>query len=289
MSGSEAPRIVVYSQDGLGLGISDEPASWRRVPRPADWRQRAHDLGLARLGRFFRPRRVMTTSSCRRSTRSAQASGARCRCPVLRRRPGASPRGHSISVLTPLPDVLLVDHMPHGAMGELSDAGGVAASPTASCWASTTSSTRPRSSGDSGVSRARRRGGAALLGCAGLWIQGRLRRGGGVRLARRGRPAVPLLRLCLLATRLTSTAASVRRRYLRDAGRDRDLIVAMAGGGADADALFGTCSSAAPKLVASVVRGRRRDRSVPAAHEHRHWCSGSPDYPSVSSGACTTH
>ncbi len=47
-----------------------------------------------------------------------------------------------------------------------------------------------------------------------------------------------------------STAASVRRRYLRNAGGDRDLIVAMAGGGADADALFSTLLSAAPEINA---------------------------------------
>ena len=120
MSGSSSPRLVVYSQDGLGLGhqrrttllaseflaakagasvltISDSPLGqffptsvghdYLKLPSihkvgPGDWRPLSLSLSFAEV---LEVRREIIRSA----------------------------------VLKFAPDVLLVDHMPHGAMGEL--------------------------------------------------------------------------------------------------------------------------------------------------------------------------
>ena len=120
MSGSREPRLLIYSQDGLGLGHQ------RRTTLLADEFLRACPGASALtvsdspLGRFF----------------SSAPGHDYCKLPSVRKVGPGDWRPVTLSssfadvlelrramlqtaVLSFRPDVLLVDHMPHGAMGEL--------------------------------------------------------------------------------------------------------------------------------------------------------------------------
>jgi predicted glycosyltransferase len=157
------------------------------------------------------------------------------------------------SVLNFKPDVLLVDHMPHGAMGELV--------PTLEALESTPT--------------------RVVLGLrdildAPATVRQRWRLEGAFDAVERHFHDVLVygsrdvfdvsaeynfpeeaswrLRYCGYVcssgtSTTTSLAAKLRRQYLRG-NPDADLIVAMAGGGADADTLFSTLMSAVPALTA---------------------------------------
>ena len=252
MSGSSSPRLVVYSQDGLGLGhqrrttllaseflaakagasvltISDSPLGqffptsvghdYLKLPSihkvgPGDWRPLSLSLSFAEV---LEVRREIIRSA----------------------------------VLKFAPDVVLVDHMPHGAMGELV--------PTLEALQG--SGTRIvlglRDILDSPAVVRQRWHLEGAFEAVEQYFHDVLVYGSrdvfdmsvGIRLAGRGQPAAALLRLRLLAVHLPSGADKLRRRYLRNAA-DSDLIVAMAGGGADADGLFETLLSAVPAINA---------------------------------------
>ncbi len=120
MSGSHEPRLLIYSQDGLGLGHQ------RRTTLLADAFLRtcpgasALTVSDSPLGKFF----------------SSIAGHDYCKLPSIRKVGPGDWRPVSLSssfadvldvrrmmlrttVQAFRPDVLLVDHMPHGAMGEL--------------------------------------------------------------------------------------------------------------------------------------------------------------------------
>jgi predicted glycosyltransferase len=120
VSGQREPRLLIYSQDGLGLGhqrrttlLADE--FLRRCPRAS-----ALTVSDSPLGKFF----------------SSGAGHDYCKLPSVQKVGPGNWRPVSLSssfadvldmrramlrttVQAFRPDVLLVDHMPHGAMGEL--------------------------------------------------------------------------------------------------------------------------------------------------------------------------
>ena len=252
MSRSDSPRLVVYSQDGLGLGhqrrttllaseflaakagasvltISDSPIGqffptsmgydYLKLPSihkvgPGDWRPLSLSLPFPEV---LAVRREIIQSA----------------------------------VLRFAPDVVLIDHMPHGAMGELI--------PTLEALEGRATrivlGLRDILDEPAVVRRRWRLEGAfdaveryfhdvLVYGSRDVFdvsaeyglpeeVSRRLRYCGYVCPS----PASP------------SDADKLRHRYLRDASAG-DLIVAMAGGGADADRLFSTLLSAAPAINA---------------------------------------
>jgi predicted glycosyltransferase len=120
LNGSDEPRLLIYSQDGLGLGhqrrttlLADE--FLRRLPGAS-----ALTVSDSPLGKFF----------------PSSAGHDYCKLPSVRKAGPGDWRPVSLSsafadvlevrramlrstVLAFRPDVVLVDHMPHGAMGEL--------------------------------------------------------------------------------------------------------------------------------------------------------------------------
>ena len=252
MSGSGSPRLVVYSQDGLGLGhqrrttllaseflaakgggsvltISDSPLGqffstsvghdYLKLPSihkvgPGDWRPLSLQLPFSEV---LNLRREIIRSA----------------------------------VLNFAPDVVLVDHMPHGAMGELI--------PTLEALKSTTTKVvlglRDILDAPPVVRRRWRLEGA--LEAVELYFHDVLVYGSREVFdvsAEYGFPEGVSRRLRYCGYVCSSSASApladkVRKRYLRRAG-DGDLIVAMAGGGADADELFTTLLSAVPAISA---------------------------------------
>ena len=263
MSGSSSPRLVVYSQDGLGLGhqrrttllaseflaakagasvltISDSPLGqffptsvghdYLKLPSihkvgPGDWRPLSLSLSFAEV---LEVRREIIRSA----------------------------------VLKFAPDVMLVDHMPHGAMGELV--------PTLEALKG--SGTRVvlglRDILDSPAVVRQRWHLEGAFEAVEQYFHDVLVYGSqdvfdmsteydlpeavGHRLRYCGYVCSPYT--------LSSASDKVRKRHLRNA-EDSDLIVAMAGGGADADGLFATLMSALPAInaerpcVAVIVTG----------------------------------
>lgn len=252
MSRSGPPRLVVYSQDGLGLGhqrrttllaseflaarpdasvltIADSPLGqffdthlghdYLKLPSvhkvgPGDWRPLSLSLPF---GEVLKLRREIIRTS----------------------------------VVDFRPDVLLVDHMPHGAMGELV--------PTLEALESTPT--------------------RVVLGLRDILdapgtVRQRWRLEGAFDAVERHfhdvliygsrevfdmaaeydfpSPVSQRLRYCgyvCSPSTATPLVTRLRRRYLRT-NPDADLIIAMAGGGADADTLFATLVSAVPALRA---------------------------------------
>ena len=252
MNGSSSPRLVVYSQDGLGLGhqrrttllaseflaaragasvltISDSPLGqffptsvghdYLKLPSihkvgPGDWRPLSLSLSFAEV---LEVRREIIRSA----------------------------------VMKFAPDVLLVDHMPHGAMGEL----------VPTLQALNGSGTKVvlglRDILDSpAVVRQRWHLEGAfeaveqyfhdvlVYGSRDVFDMSEeydLPEGVSRRLRYCGYVCSPYT--------FPSGAEKLRKRYLRNAV-DGDLIVAMAGGGADADGLFATLMNAVPQINA---------------------------------------
>ncbi len=250
MSGSSSPRLVVYSQDGLGLGhqrrttllaseflaakagasvltISDSPLGqffptsvghdYLKLPSihkvgPGDWRPLSLSLSFAEV---LEVRREIIRSA----------------------------------VLKFAPDVLLVDHMPHGAMGELV--------PTLEALKGSGTKVvlglRDILDSPAVVRQRWHLEGAfeaveqyfhdvLVYGSRDVFDMATeydLPEGVSRRLRYCGYVCSPFT--------FPSAADKLRKRYLRNAP-DSDLIVAMAGGGADADGLFATLMSAVPAI-----------------------------------------
>jgi predicted glycosyltransferase len=252
VSRSGSPRLAVYSQDGLGLGhqrrttllaseflaakagasvltISDSPLGqffstsmrhdYLKLPSihkvgPGDWRPLSLPLSFPEV---LNMRRELIRSA----------------------------------VLNFAPDVVLVDHMPHGAMGELI--------PTLEALKSTATKVvlglRDILDSPAVVRRRWRLEGAfdaveryfhdvLVYGSRDVFDVS-AEYGWPERASRR-------LRYCgyvCAASASASRADKLRKRYVAH-GSDDDLIVAMAGGGADADALFTTLLTAVPAISA---------------------------------------
>lgn len=252
MSRSGPPRLVVYSQDGLGLGHQRRTtllASEFLAARPD-----ASVLTVADspLGQFF----DMHPGHDYLKLPSVHKVGPGDWQPLSLSLPFPDVlklRREIIrtSVVDFRPDVLLVDHMPHGAMGELI--------PTLEALESTPtrvvlglrdildapSTVRQRWRLEGAFDAVERHfhdvliyGSREVFDMAAEYdfpssVSQRLRYCGYV---------------CSSST-TTPLVSRLRRRYLRT-NPDADLIVAMAGGGADADTLFATLLSAVPALSA---------------------------------------
>jgi predicted glycosyltransferase len=252
MSRLRSPRLLIYSQDGLGLGHQRRTtllAAEFLAARPG---ATALTMSDSPLGQFF----PISRGHDYLKLPSIVKAGPGKWHPVSM----ALPFGDVLhlrreiirsTVLTYRPDVLLVDHMPHGAMGELV--------PTLE----TLRSLPVR----------------VVLGLrdildAPTTIRHRWRLEGAFEAVERHyddvlvygsqdvfdvateyewpRAASAQLRYCGYVCSPpppAPLAKKVRERY-RDRRRDGDLIVAMAGGGADANALFDTLVRAVPGLVA---------------------------------------
>ena len=160
---------------------------------------------------------------------------------VLRRGVGGRREIIRSAVLKFAPDVMLVDHMPYGAMGELVPTlEALKGSGTRSSWVCATSWTRRRWFGSGGIWRARsRRSSSTSTTC---WSTDPRTSSTCQRSTTCREAAGHRLRYCGYVCSpytLSPAADKVRKRHLRNA-EDSDLIVAMAGGGADADGLFAT-------------------------------------------------
>ena len=252
MNRSSSPRLVVYSQDGLGLGhqrrttllaseflaakagasvltISDSPLGqffptsvghdYLKLPSihkvgPGDWRPLSLSLSFAEV---LEVRREIIRSA----------------------------------VLKFAPDVILVDHMPHGAMGEL----------VPTLQALQGSGTRIvlglRDILDSPAVVRQRWHLEGAFEAVEQYFNDVLVYGSQDVFDMSVEYDLPeavsrRLRYCgYVSSPFTfpSGAEKLRKRYLRNAD-DSDLIVAMAGGGADADGLFETLMSAVPTINA---------------------------------------
>ena len=159
MSGSSSPRLVVYSQDGLGLGHQRRTTLLASEFLAAKAGASVLTISDSPLGQFF----------------PTSAGHDYLKLPSIHKvGPGNWP---PVSLSLPFnevleirreiiktsglkfePDVMLVDHMPHGAMGELVPTlEALKGSGTGSSWVCATSSTRRRWFGGGGIWRARSR------------------------------------------------------------------------------------------------------------------------------------
>ncbi len=247
MTGAREPRLLIYSQDGLGLGHQ------RRTTLLADQFLRRCPGGSALtvsdspLGKFFSS--VSGHDFCKLP--SVQKVGPGDWRPVaLSSSFGDVLRMRRALLRTAVrsfrPDVLLVDHMPHGAMGELV--------PT--------------------LEMLRDEPTAVVLGLRDILdapsvVRERWRLEGAYEAVERyydrvlvygspdvfdigteyDWPAAPrsMIRYCgyVCASSPAGVSGQVRSQYLGSA-RDTDLVVAMAGGGADAYPLFDALLDAVP-------------------------------------------
>jgi predicted glycosyltransferase len=252
MSGAHEPRVLIYSQDGFGLGHQ------RRTTLLADEFLRSCPgasvltVSDSPLGKFF----------------SSEAGHDYCKLPSVQKVGPGDWRPVSLSssfadvldvrramlrttVLAFRPDVLLVDHMPHGAMGELL--------PT--------------------LDVLRNEPTAVVLGLRDIIdapsvVRERWRLEGAYEAVERYYDRVLVygssdvfdlpteydwpdaarskIRYCgyVCAPPPPDVSAAIRSRYL-DGSREGALVVAMAGGGADAHPLFDALLTAVPAIRAA--------------------------------------
>jgi predicted glycosyltransferase len=249
MSGSREPRLLIYSQDGYGLGHQ------RRTTLLADEFLRSRPgasaltISDSPLGKFF----------------TSAAGHDYCKLPSVQKVGPGDWRPVSLSssfadvldvrramlhttVLAFRPDVLLVDHMPHGAMGELV--------PT--------------------LDMLRNEPTAVVLGLRDILdapavVRERWRLEGAYEAVERyydrvlvygssdvfdvateydwPEAAASKIEYCgyVCAPAPPDVSEALRSRYVDTSGRDH-LVVAMAGGGADAYPLFDALVTAAPRI-----------------------------------------
>lgn len=252
MSGSDSPRLVVYSQDGLGLGHQRRTTLLASEFLAAKAGASVLTISDSPIGQFF----------------STSMGYDYLKLPSIHKVGPGDWRPLSLSLPFPevlavrreiiqsavlkfAPDVVLIDHMPHGAMGELV--------PT--------------------LEALEGRGTRIVLGLRDILdeptvVRRRWHLEGAVDAVERyfhdvlvygSRDVFDVsaeydlpegvsqrLRYCgyvCPSAASPSVADKLRNRYLRNASA-ADLIVAMAGGGADADALFSTLLRAAPAISA---------------------------------------
>jgi len=252
VSGSDSPRLVVYSQDGLGLGHQRRTTLLASEFLAAKAGASVLTISDSPIGQFF----------------STSMGYDYLKLPSIHKVGPGDWRPLSLSLPFPevlavrreiiqsavlkfAPDVVLIDHMPHGAMGELV--------PT--------------------LEALEGRGTRIVLGLRDILdeptvVRRRWHLEGAVDAVERyfhdvlvygSRDVFDVsaeydlpegvsqrLRYCgyvCPSAASPSVADKLRNRYLRNASA-ADLIVAMAGGGADADALFSTLLRAAPAISA---------------------------------------
>lgn len=252
MNGSDSPRLVVYSQDGLGLGHQRRTTLLASEFLAAKAGASVLTISDSPIGQFF----------------STSMGYDYLKLPSIHKVGPGDWRPLSLSLPFPevlavrreiiqsavlkfAPDVVLIDHMPHGAMGELV--------PT--------------------LEALEGRGTRIVLGLRDILdeptvVRRRWHLEGAVDAVERyfhdvlvygSRDVFDVsaeydlpegvsrrLRYCgyvCPSAASPSVADKLRNRYLRNASA-ADLIVAMAGGGADADALFSTLLRAAPAISA---------------------------------------
>ena len=150
------PRLLIYSQDGLGLGHLRRTNTWPAVPVRLP-RRVACCVSDSPLGTFFgmAPNQDYLKLP---SIVKSRPRGSGARAPVVAdparpagAAPGPAPRRGAQLRARPV----LVDHMPHGALGELLPTlEALRGPPRASCSACGTSWTPRRSFGAAGRSRA---------------------------------------------------------------------------------------------------------------------------------------
>jgi predicted glycosyltransferase len=248
---SLTPRLMIYSQDGLGLGHLRRTTSLATEFLAARPGGSVLTICDSPLGQFFSttPGHDYLKLPSIRKTSPGHWSPVGLATPfddVLALRKETI----RTAALSFEPDVLLVDHMPHGAMGELV--------PTLLALESTpvrmVLGLRDILDAPGTVRRRWHLEGA--FGAVDRFFDDVLvygsrdvfdiaaQYGWPARLANR-------LRYCgyVCSRESTSPAAAVRRRYLRER-EESELIVAMAGGGADAYALFDTLLRAFPAVIA---------------------------------------
>ena len=252
MNGSDSPRLVVYSQDGLGLGHQRRTTLLASEFLAAEAGASVLTISDSPIGQFF-PTSMGYDYLKLPSIHKVGPGDWRPLSLSLPFPEVLAVRREIIqsAVLRFAPDVVLVDHMPHGAMGELV--------PTLEAL----------------EGRATR----IVLGLRDILdepavVRRRWRLEGAFDAVERYFHDVLIygsrdvfdvsaeydlpegvsqrLRYCgyvCPSSASPSDTDKLRNRYLRDASAG-DLIVAMAGGGADADRLFTTLLSAAPAISA---------------------------------------
>jgi predicted glycosyltransferase len=252
VSDPEQPRLLVYSQDGLGLGHLRRTTLLVTEFLAARPTASALTISDSPVGRFF----------------STSRGHDYLKLPSIRKAGPGDWRPVSMSMAFPdvlnlrreiirsavrnfRPHILLVDHMPHGAMGELVPSlEDIADQPVRVVLglrdildAPATIRQRWRLEG-AFESVARHYHDVLVYGSRDLFDVA----------TEYGWPqqAAQRLRYCgyvCSPPSPTALAREARERCLRSAP-DADLIVAMAGGGADGDALFATLLRAVPRIVA---------------------------------------
>ena len=252
MTGSGAPRLVVYSQDGLGLGHQRRTSLLASEFLAAERGASVLTIADSPLGQFFSARPghdyLKLPSIYKVGPGDWQPVSLQLSFPEVLRVRREIIRS---AVLHFAPDVILVDHMPHGAMGELI--------PTLDALKSTGARVvlglRDILDAPSVVRRRWRLEGALeavelhfhdvlIYGSREVFDVG----------AEYGWPEAVSRRLRYCGYVCSPPAPGpmalrLRKRYLRGAV-DSDLIVAMAGGGADAQTLFTTLVGAVPAIHA---------------------------------------
>lgn len=252
MTRSAGPRLVVYSQDGLGLGHQRRTTLLASEFLAAQKGASVLTISDSPLGQFF----------------STSPGHDYLKLPTIQKVGPGDWRPLSLQVSFPevlnvrreiirsavlnfAPDVVLVDHMPHGAMGELI--------PTLEALQATSTKVvlglRDILDAPSVVRRRWRLEGA--LEAVELYFHDVLVYGSREVFdvtTEYGWPGAVSRRLRYCGYVCSASASAplgdkVRRRYLRGP-RDRELIVAMAGGGADAATLFTTLLRAVPAIHA---------------------------------------
>jgi predicted glycosyltransferase len=248
-SGVASPRLMVYSQDGLGLGHQRRTSLLADEFLSGDPGASVLTLSDSPVGRFFDTR----SGHDYLKLPSVRKIGPGNWSPVTLSMPFAEVLALRKQVirtaaLTFSPDVLLVDHMPHGAMGELV--------PTLEALEGSRTRVvlglRDILDAPGTVTRRWRLEGAfeaveryfddvLVYGSRDVFDVGR-QYAWPQHIAGR-------LRYCgyVCAAPATAGAAAVRRRYL-DAHHADELVVAMAGGGADGYPLFEALLRATPYL-----------------------------------------
>ena len=252
MNGSDSPRLVVYSQDGLGLGHQRRTTLLASEFLAAEAGASVLTISDSPIGQFF-PTSMGYDYLKLPSIHKVGPGDWRPLSLSLPFPEVLAVRREIIqsAVLRFAPDVVLVDHMPHGAMGELV--------PTLEALEGRATrivlGLRDILDEPAVVRRRWRLEGAfdaveryfhdvLIYGSRDVFdVSAEYDLSDGVSQR---------LRYCgyvCPSSASPSDTDKLRNRYLRDASAG-DLIVAMAGGGADADRLFTTLLSAAPAISA---------------------------------------
>ena len=245
-------RLLIYSQDGLGLGHLRRTTLLASAFLAARPNASVLTISDSPIGQFF----AATPGHDYLKLPSIRKAGPGNWSPVSLSSPFSdvlAMRRETIraTALSFEPDVLLVDHMPHGAMGEMVPTlEALEPFPVRTVLGlrdilDAPATVRQRWQLEGALEAVERHFHDVLVYGSRDVFDVATQYGWPTRLSRR-------LTYCgyVCSPPSTSPIAPVRRRYLRDA-RDAELVVAMAGGGADAYTLFDTLVRAVPALVSN--------------------------------------